>query len=99
MAALALTSAFTILLDKFNLLYAIAADELISALTIVVTKSCNPSDKVDVTHQDTIVAELDTVYLPNPNPVKVIIHDTLYKTSSCTKKHCDNPKSTKDTSK
>ena len=72
---------------------------LISTLTIVITKSCNPSDKVDVTHQDTIVAELDTVYLPNPNPVKVIIHDTLYKTSPCTKKHCDNPKSTKDTSK
>ena len=35
----------------------------------------------------------------DPNAVKVYIHDTVYKTPTCTKKHCDVVKTTKDSSK
>ena len=87
-------SAYTIGVSVFTVLVV-----LVTVITITVTKSCNPINKNGTITQDTIVGKIDTVYLPNPNAVKVQIHDTIYKTLPCTKKHCDNPKSTKDTSK
>lgn len=87
-------SAYTIGVTIFSILVVI-----VTIITITVTKSCNPINKIGDEKQDTIVGQLDTVYLPNPNAVKVFIHDTVYKTSTCTKKHCDVVKSTKDTSK
>jgi hypothetical protein len=46
-----------------------------------------------------MITTVDTVYLPNPNAVKEYVHDTVYKTVICTKKHCDVIKSTKDSTK
>jgi len=71
----------------------------VSLLVISVTKLCNSPIKSNTITQDTIVGLTDTVYLPNPNAVKVYVHDTVYKTATCTKKHCDVVKTTKDSSK
>jgi hypothetical protein len=68
-------------------------------LVISVTKLCDSPIKSNTITQDTIVGLTDTVYLPNPNAVKVYVHDTVYKTTTCTKKHCDVVKTTKDSSK
>jgi hypothetical protein len=68
-------------------------------LVISVTKLCDSPIKSNTITQDTIVGLTDTVYLPNPNAVKVYVHDTVYKTATCTKKHCDVVKTTKDSSK
>jgi len=72
---------------------------IVSLLVISVTKLCNSPIKSNKITQDTIVGLTDTVYLPNPNAVKVYVHDTVYKTATCTKKHCDVVKTTKDSSK
>jgi hypothetical protein len=72
---------------------------IVSLLVISVTKLCNSPIKSNTITQDTIVGLTDTVYLPNPNAVKVYVHDTVYKTATCTKKHCDVVKTTKDSSK
>jgi hypothetical protein len=72
---------------------------IVSLLVISVTKLCDSPIKSNTITQDTIVGLTDTVYLPNPNAVKVYIHDTVYKTATCTKKHCDVVKTTKDSSK
>jgi hypothetical protein len=72
---------------------------IVSLLVISVTKLCNSPIKSNTITQDTIVGLTDTVYLPNPNAVKVYVHDTVYKTATCTKKHCDIVKTTKDSSK
>jgi hypothetical protein len=72
---------------------------IVSLLVISVTKLCDSPIKSNTITQDTIVGLTDTVYLPNPNAVKVYVHDTVYKTATCTKKHCDVVKSTKDSSK
>jgi hypothetical protein len=71
----------------------------VSLLVISVTKLCDSPIKSNTITQDTIVGLTDTVYLPNPNAVKVYVHDTVYKTATCTKKHCDVVKTTKDSSK
>lgn len=72
---------------------------IVSLVLISVTKSCDSNINLNTTTQDTIIGHIDTVYLPNPNAVKVYVHDTVYKTSTCTKKHCDLVKTTKDSSK
>jgi hypothetical protein len=72
---------------------------IVSLLVISVTKLCDSPIKSNTITQDTIVGLTDTVYLPNPNAVKVYVHDTVYKTATCTKKHCDVVKTTKDSSK
>jgi hypothetical protein len=72
---------------------------IVSLLVISVTKLCDSPIKSNTITQDTIVGLTDTVYLPNPNAVKVYVHDTVYKTTTCTKKHCDVVKTTKDSSK
>ena len=72
---------------------------IVSLIVISVTKSFDSPIKSKTITQDTIVGQTDTVYLPNPNAVKVVIHDTFYKTTTCTKRHCDVLKTTKDTSK
>jgi len=72
---------------------------IVSLLVISVTKLCDSPIKSNTITQDTIVGLTDTVYLPNPNAVKVYVHDTVYKTATCTKKHCDIVKTTKDSSK
>jgi len=72
---------------------------IVSLIIITVTKSCDSPIKSKTNTMDTIVGQIDTVYLPNPNAVKVVVRDTIYKTATCTKKHCDVVKSTKDTSK
>jgi len=72
---------------------------IVSLVVISVTKSCDSPIKSSTITQDTIVGQTDTVYLPNPNAVKVYVHDTVYKTATCTKKHCDIVKTTKDSSK
>jgi hypothetical protein len=72
---------------------------IVSLLVISVTKLCNSPIKSNTITQDTIVGLTDTVYLPNPNAVKVYVHDTVYRTATCTKKHCDVVKTTKDSSK
>jgi hypothetical protein len=71
---------------------------IVSLIVIGITKSCSGS-KTKVVTQDTMITMMDTVYLPNPNAVKVAVHDTVYKTAPCTKKHCDVVKSTKDSTK
>jgi hypothetical protein len=72
---------------------------IVSLLVISVTKLCDSPIKSNTITQDTIVGLTDTVYLPNPNAVKVYVHDTVYRTATCTKKHCDVVKTTKDSSK
>ena len=72
---------------------------LVSLIVISISKSCNPSTKTNILTYDSTIMRMDTVYLPNPNAVKVVVHDTVYKTATCTKKHCDVVKTTKDTSK
>lgn len=72
---------------------------IVSLIVVGITKSCNVSTKTRNITQDTIVGKVDTVYLPNPNAVKIVVHDTIYKTAPCTKKHCDVVKSTKDSTK
>lgn len=72
---------------------------IVSLLVISVTKLCDSPIKSNTITQDTIVGLTDTVYLPNPNAVKVYVHDTVYKTATCTKKHCDVVKTTKDSAK
>ena len=72
---------------------------IVSLVVISVTKSCDSPIKSSTITKDTIVGRTDTVYLPNPNAVKVYVHDTVYKTATCTKKHCDIVKTTKDSSK
>jgi hypothetical protein len=72
---------------------------IVSLLVISVTKLCDSPIKSNTITQDTIVGLTDTVYLPNPNAVKVYVRDTVYKTATCTKKHCDVVKTTKDSSK
>ena len=72
---------------------------IVSLVVISVAKSCDSPIKSSTITQDTIVGQTDTVYLPNPNAVKVYVHDTVYKTATCTKKHCDVVKTTKDSSK
>ena len=72
---------------------------IVSLIVISVTKSFDSRINLVSRAQDTIVGQTDTVYLPNPNAVKVYIHDTVYKTPTCTKKHCDVVKTTKDSSK
>jgi len=72
---------------------------IVSLLVISVTKLCDSPIKSNTTTQDTIVGLTDTVYLPNPNAVKVYVHDTVYITATCTKNHCDVVKTTKDSSK
>ena len=70
---------------------------LLSLLISSITKSCNPvTNKKDNVIN---VSQIDTVYLPNPNAVKVVVHDTVFKTIPCNRKHLDMVKSTKDTSK
>ena len=72
---------------------------IVSLIVISVTNSFDSPIKSKTITQDTIVGQTDTVYLPNPNAVKVVVHDTVYKTATCTKKHCDVVKTTKDSSK
>ena len=72
---------------------------IVSLIVIGITKSCNSGSKTKTITQDTMITTMDTVYLPNPNAVKVYIHDTIYKTVPCTKRHCDVVKSTKDSTK
>ena len=70
---------------------------LVSSVVITIVKSCKPPQlfgKKDVYHTDTIIQQ-DTVFLPNPNPVRQIVHDTVYKQIPCTKKHVEPIKSTK----
>jgi len=72
---------------------------IVSLIVISITKSCTSSTKVQTEITDSLITKTDTLYLPNPNAVKVYIHDTVYKTPTCTKKHCDVVKTTKDSSK
>ena len=72
---------------------------IVSIIVISITNSFESPFKTKSITQDTIVAQTDTLYLPNPNAVKVIVHDTVYKTATCTKKHCDVVKITNDSSK
>jgi hypothetical protein len=72
---------------------------IVSLIVISLTKSCNTFTKTNIQHHDSLITMMDTVYLPNPNAVKVVVHDTVYKTATCNKKHCDVVKTTKDTSK
>jgi hypothetical protein len=71
---------------------------IVSLIVIGITKSCG-STKTKIVTQDTMITTVDTVYLPNPNAVKEYVHDTVYKTVPCTKRHCDFVKSTKDSTK
>lgn len=90
----AYNSAYKIGISVFLVLVAI-----VSSIVISVTNSFDTPIKSKTITQDTIVVQTDTVYLPNPNAVKVIVHDTVYKTAMCAKKHCDVVKTTKDSSK
>jgi len=70
---------------------------LVSTVVITIARNCKPPQlfsKKNVYHTDTIFLQ-DTVFLPNPNPVKQIVHDTVYKQIPCTKKHVEPIKSTK----
>jgi hypothetical protein len=71
---------------------------VVSLIVISITKSYRGT-KTKIVTQDTMITTVDTVYLPNPNAVKEYVHDTVYKTVICTKKHCDVIKSTKDSTK
>jgi hypothetical protein len=72
---------------------------IVSLIVITITKSCNTGTNTKLLTHDSMITKMDTVYLPNPNAVKVVVHDTVYKTTSCTKRHCDVVKSTKDSTK
>ena len=70
---------------------------LVSTVVITVARTCKPPQlfgKKDVYHTDTIFLQ-DTVFLPNPNPIRQIVHDTVYKQIPCTKKHYEPTKSVK----
>lgn len=71
---------------------------IVSLVISSITKSCNPSSKSSKNDTTTIRVP-DTVYLPNPHPIQVLIHDTVYKPLPCTRRHYDGVKTTKDTSK
>jgi len=87
--------AYKVGISVFIILVAIVSFIVITLFT----KSFNTSTKVNIQSHDSLITMMDTVYLPNPNAVKVVIHDTFYKTTTCTKRHCDVLKTTKDTSK
>jgi len=87
-------SAYKIGITIFVVLVAI-----VSLIVIGVTKSCNTGTNTKLLTHDSMITKMDTVYLPNPNAVKVVVHDTVYKTTPCTKRHCDIIKSTKDSTK
>jgi hypothetical protein len=73
---------------------------IVSLVVISVTKSCDSRIKLStISSRHNSWTNRYGVYLPNPNAVKVYIHDTVYKTATCTKKHCDVVKTTKDSSK
>jgi len=70
---------------------------LVSTVVITVARTCKPPQlfgKKDVYHTDTIFLQ-DTVFLPNPNPIRQIVYDTVYKQIPCTKKHYEPTKSVK----
>ena len=70
---------------------------LVSTVVITVARTCKPPQlfgKKDVYHTDTIIQQ-DTIFLPNPNPVRQVIHDTVYKSIPCSKKHIESSKTTK----
>lgn len=72
---------------------------IVSLIVISVTNLFDSPIKSKSITQDTIIGHIDTVYLPNPNATKIYVHDTVYKTIPCTKKHSDVVKTTKDSSK
>lgn len=71
---------------------------IVSLILVSVIKNISKTETVKT---EEIIGEieiqLDTVYLPNPNPK--VIHDTVYKMVTCNKKHIDVVKTTKDTTK